>query len=751
MEQLQADWSTIERHLQGISGLDAKGLGQLKAYFEEGEAKKGIHFFLIQYAPGEVIMAKGTTSDYAAIHVQGRVRIRDAAPSSRKHGEGCWEKPLARRLEDIVLCQAATWPKDAAPGRGLFGWLAPLYRWFPGIPVRLIEFCDHWISAALASRLRNHVARALRGRMPEVSRLERKLSDPNAAEVADPRRRGVDSGKDGPDSEEPVLTIRSPANDTKPVEDRFLGVAGTLWNQPRSVTLVADNDPDDGDKPCVMLLIKRKALEEIAKKSPRFYEQKMAEFVRSTLPDVLAKNRLFRDRLFAEDVLDWKALLDGLQGKTPGSARVEKLLREIGTALPWLAKASPATLDGPERAQIIERLNQALTDPQLIAPEARLAADGEADEVAGRYAVMNDCEVFRMNRLLLEAAAPGALAQTPKPFPLTRAEFREFTALLVERHSKKFGKTLLPERLENKDKKSAKRGVTVFKQGDPADAIFLILSGMVRVNVDLAGGQSMVNNLEAGAFFGESAVLDDGPDGGLPVRSAAIETLCHTTLLRLDRDVLRSMFADRYQALEERIRRGRKLVSMRDEYMRMGRLLPPHEPPLAIAEKLMMTRNLLLIDMHRCTRCDQCVRGCAEAHDGVPRFHRANPQMRFGKWEAAGACMHCLDAPCQQTCPVGAITWLENHAVQIHRDRCIGCSQCASECPFGVIDMYEPFAPGDAPSSKKGIVANKCDLCLTDEHDPPCVAWCPYDAARRVDPVAFFPELKSWANFTDRQ
>src|SRR5207244_8612601 len=61
-----------------------------------------------------------------------------------------------------------------------------------------------------------------------------------------------------------------------------------------------------------------------------------------------------------------------------------------------------------------------------------------------------------------------------------------------------------------------------------------------------------------------------------------------------------------------------------------------------------------------------------------------------------------LDAPCQQTCPVGAITWLENQAVQIHRDRCIGCSQCASECPFGVIDMYEPFSVHDAPSSKKG-------------------------------------------------
>jgi electron transport protein HydN len=102
-----------------------------------------------------------------------------------------------------------------------------------------------------------------------------------------------------------------------------------------------------------------------------------------------------------------------------------------------------------------------------------------------------------------------------------------------------------------------------------------------------------------------------------------------------------------------------------------------------------------------------------------------------------------------EACPVGAITLLDDNAVQIHRTRCIGCNKCAKECPFGVIDMYDPLTKEDAPSSKKQV-ANKCDLCLTEDNDPPCVAWCPYDAAQRVDPNDFFAGLKGRADFSDR-
>ncbi len=772
MEDLHADWETIRGHLQGIKGFDPKAM---ERYFEEGPAKKGVHFFLVRYAAGEVIMAKGTTSDYAALHVQGLVRVRDVVPPYRHTRRGCWDRPLRRRLEDLVLSEAQTQAEaGAAPRRGVPGGpLAAVYRRFPEIPLRVLDFTERWLPARAARAWRRHLVRTLSGRMPPVWRAERELSDPKVA---------VTGAVRAADTPEKVIRARDDGGDLKPPAERFMGLAGTLWNQPRSVTLVAD---DDDGRPCEMLLVKRKALEEIRKKDPAFFEGQMADFVRTVLPDILARNRLFQDQLFAADVADWPGLLAVLQGKSggPAAAGLARLRERLDPRLMrWLPRTRAEHLDASDRNQIVGRINQVLSRRDLAEPSAwpRNALGAEAKDLLDRRDALNDAEVFRLNRLLLESALPEVLAARPRPVPLSREEFTAFTTQLADAHRAKFGSVLRPERLEIvRDKRSGtKQGVTVIKQGDVADAVVLILAGMVRVSVDLPGGRTMVNNLGADSCLGESAILDaGGPGVEPPRRTASAETLCDTTVLRLDRDILKSLCEGEYRALGDKLRRERELTAARDEQMRGGRLVPPSEPPLEIAERLVLTRNVLLIDMNKCTRCDQCVRGCAEAHDFVPRFHRANPELRFGKWEVAGACLHCLDAPCQQACPVGAITLLEDSAVQIHRDRCIGCSQCANECPFGVIDMYTPASPEDAPSVKKADppkiarhepggaeawqkwedlvrqkwrVANKCDLCLTEDRDPPCVVCCPYDAARRVAPVEFFPELRSWANVVDR-
>ena len=43
---------------------------------------------------------------------------------------------------------------------------------------------------------------------------------------------------------------------------------------------------------------------------------------------------------------------------------------------------------------------------------------------------------------------------------------------------------------------------------------------------------------------------------------------------------------------------------------------------MAMDTGLIHGESVLLIDLQTCTRCDECVRGCANAHGGEPRFIR---------------------------------------------------------------------------------------------------------------------------------
>ena len=45
----------------------------------------------------------------------------------------------------------------------------------------------------------------------------------------------------------------------------------------------------------------------------------------------------------------------------------------------------------------------------------------------------------------------------------------------------------------------------------------------------------------------------------------------------------------------------------------------------------------MLVNLDRCTECDDCISACAAAHDGNPRFIRHGP--KAGKFMVANACM----------------------------------------------------------------------------------------------------------------
>ena len=133
--ELTRTWEQIEEVLKEVPGADVK---KLKKYFEEGPAKQGVHFFVVEYRPGTVIMAKGSTSDYAAIHLQGVVRVRHAELKQQARGPGCWHSPRLRRLENLVLNRAD--PEKPKKSAGLFDRLASVFFLrYPGVVLWLID------------------------------------------------------------------------------------------------------------------------------------------------------------------------------------------------------------------------------------------------------------------------------------------------------------------------------------------------------------------------------------------------------------------------------------------------------------------------------------------------------------------------------------------------------------------------------------------------------------------------------------
>ena len=49
--------------------------------------------------------------------------------------------------------------------------------------------------------------------------------------------------------------------------------------------------------------------------------------------------------------------------------------------------------------------------------------------------------------------------------------------------------------------------------------------------------------------------------------------------------------------------------------------------------------------------------------------------------------------------------------MKIDYNKCIGCGECAADCPFGVIRLQ----PADGSNSRKAFIGPGCRLCSTCE------------------------------------
>ena len=277
-------------------------------------------------------------------------------------------------------------------------------------------------------------------------------------------------------------------------------------------------------------------------------------------------------------------------------------------------------------------------------------------------------------------------------------------------------------------------GQAICKQGDPADAFYLVRIGFVKVSRTHPGGDMVLAYLSRGDYFGETGLLLGD------VRTATCSALDHVEVVRIGAEDFRRMI-EQFPAIR------RKLEGVEQERMQMNRmrLSVLESVPLDsfLAQGLMEAQSLLLLDLNSCTRCDACVRACADAHDGITRLVREG--LRFDHYLVATSCRQCLDPLCMVGCPVGSIR-RRNSLEVIIEDWCIGCGLCAENCPYGNINLH-PFNvmadDPERPGRKKAVVKQKatsCDLC-TDYAEPSCVYACPHDAAHRVDPRKFFAGL----------
>src|SRR5204862_8113292 len=92
-----------------------------------------------------------------------------------------------------------------------------------------------------------------------------------------------------------------------------------------------------------------------------------------------------------------------------------------------------------------------------------------------------------------------------------------------------------------------------------------------------------------------------------------------------------------------------------------------------LSQVLLNAQSLLVLDLEKCTRCDECTKACADAHDGVTRLVREG--LRFSNYLVASSCRSCLDPYCMVGCPVGSIRRRQSGEISIE-DWCIGCGKC---------------------------------------------------------------------------
>jgi Fe-S-cluster-containing dehydrogenase component/CRP-like cAMP-binding protein len=280
----------------------------------------------------------------------------------------------------------------------------------------------------------------------------------------------------------------------------------------------------------------------------------------------------------------------------------------------------------------------------------------------------------------------------------------------------------------------------IVQEGDYPNGAVLLRAGFARLSQKFGGGERTLNYIGAGQIFGLQEIAHNWRTPDAPVNSQfTLRAIGYAHLLIvptrvMEEIVLPSLPKDELPAPIEVAQDERDSPPAAENGVR-------EKVGAEVLEFLTENRFFngtasMVIDLDRCTGCDDCVRACASTHDNNPRFLRHGPAA--GSLMVANACMHCADPVCMIGCPTGAIH-RESFAGQvvINPDTCIGCKACFNNCPYDAIRMVEiRDANGEfmVDQEMKPIAkATKCDLCVENHGGPACERACPHGALSRLN------------------
>jgi Fe-S-cluster-containing dehydrogenase component/CRP-like cAMP-binding protein len=322
------------------------------------------------------------------------------------------------------------------------------------------------------------------------------------------------------------------------------------------------------------------------------------------------------------------------------------------------------------------------------------------------------------------------------------------------------------------------------REGDRVDRVIFIKNGWVR----------RVRGLGYGAVLGELMIEGLTDEVGVDFLGAG-NCLGLEGVRSDERWAYTAVVLQRTEVLEVAMPPLRSDPELRDTFVRTFsefsqadddvRVSVSLDKPLVVAtEREIATgvvdgTNLLVMDMDKCVRCGNCSMACHQVH-GQSRLlrrgiHIERPKNYGGVSSeqilVPSVCMHCQDPECLTGCPTGAIGRFANGQIDIDPKTCIGCGDCATQCPYNAITMiprrpdaavaptlagrlkgWLSLAPATEPqpvTATDNLLATKCNLCAGTPLNPPgakheafsCQENCPTGALVRVNPREYFAEV----------